>query len=199
MADFAMWATAAEEAFGWPAGAFLDAYTGNRSEANDLALEGSPIAGLVRTLADGKGWQGTCADLLARLAEVAGEKVVRAKTWPKTPRALSGLLRRLAPNLRRAGIALEMWREPSGWRQRLVKIHHQNVDAPDRPNRPDCPGSQVSGSASETASDGVPDGSDGSPDGRPPENHCDRTVRTVRTVGSDSVLTAPPGREVFDL
>jgi hypothetical protein len=122
MADFALWVTAAEGALGWPPGAFLDAYAGNRGEANELALEASPLAGVLRGLATAGGWEGTCTDLLARLAETVGEKAARAPSWPQTPRALGGALRRLAPNLRRVGILVEMWREPGGKRQRMVRI-----------------------------------------------------------------------------
>src|SRR5437763_858039 len=40
MADFALFATAAELALRWPRHSFLIAYSGNREAANDLALEG---------------------------------------------------------------------------------------------------------------------------------------------------------------
>ncbi len=49
MADFALWATAAEEGFGWESRTFMRAYSGNRAEANDLALETDPVAGAVFT------------------------------------------------------------------------------------------------------------------------------------------------------
>jgi len=39
MADFATWAVAAEPALGWPDGAFMRAYAGNRASAHELALE----------------------------------------------------------------------------------------------------------------------------------------------------------------
>src|SRR5262249_4514810 len=39
MADFALWVVAAEPALGWQSGAFLKAYTENRGQANELALE----------------------------------------------------------------------------------------------------------------------------------------------------------------
>src|SRR5262249_8087867 len=44
LADFALWATAAESAFGWPDGTFMAAYEENRKSANDLALECAIIA-----------------------------------------------------------------------------------------------------------------------------------------------------------
>jgi hypothetical protein len=122
MADFALWVTAAEGALGWPKGSFLDAYTGNRGEANELALEASPLAGPLRELATAGGWQGTCAELLDKLAKQAGERSTRSPSWPQTPRALGGALRRLTPNLRRVGILVEMWREPGGRRPRMVRI-----------------------------------------------------------------------------
>jgi hypothetical protein len=139
MADFALWATAAELALGWERGSFLKAYTGNRAEANDLALDASPIAGMLRELAELGGWEGTCGDLLAKLAEEGGDKATRSQSWPKTPRALSGQLRRLAPNLRRAGVNVETRREPGGQRRRIVRVTRQNGDTSDRPYRPDRP------------------------------------------------------------
>jgi hypothetical protein len=138
MADFATWATAAEPALGWERGSFLAAYTGNRAEANDLALDSSVVAPLLRELAEAGRWEGTCSDLLAQLAAEAGDKATRAQSWPKTPRALSGQLRRLAPNLRRAGVAVELYREAGGKRRRMVKVS-SNKDANDRPYRPDRP------------------------------------------------------------
>ena len=44
MADFAVWATAAEDGLRWPTGTFMEAYHGNRESANEVALEASPIA-----------------------------------------------------------------------------------------------------------------------------------------------------------
>jgi hypothetical protein len=121
MADFAQWVTAAESALGWPPLTFMTAYRANRAEANELALEASPLSGLLRDLA-ASGWEGTCKELLAKLAESAGDKVTGSKSWPASPRALGGALRRLAPNLRRAGVLVEQWREPGGKRARMVRI-----------------------------------------------------------------------------
>jgi hypothetical protein len=139
MADFAKWATAAEPALGWEPESFLAAYTGNRAEANDLALDGSPVAPFLRELAEAGGWEGTCGDLLERLGKDVGERGTKAPTWPKTPRALSGQLRRLAPNLRRAGVLVDSWREAGGKRRRMVRINSNKGgnDRPDRPNRPE--------------------------------------------------------------
>jgi hypothetical protein len=104
MADFALWATACETTL-WPSGTFWSAYCGNRDEAVDSVIEADPIADTVRTMMTTRTvWTGTASDLLGALSETAGERVAKAKTWPDSPRALSGRLRRAATFLRRAGI-----------------------------------------------------------------------------------------------
>ena len=39
MADFAKWVVAAENALGWPQGAFLDSYAANRAKSDQAAIE----------------------------------------------------------------------------------------------------------------------------------------------------------------
>ena len=39
-------------------------------------------------------WTGTATDLLGALVEKAGERIAKSKTWPASPRALSGRMRR---------------------------------------------------------------------------------------------------------
>jgi hypothetical protein len=117
MADFAYWAVAAEPALGWPDGAFLRAYSGNRASAHELALEASSVGPPVRVLLGTGDWQGTSTELLGRLASIAGDPVTRRKDWPADPRALSQELARLAPNLRAIGIGVE--RKSTG-KQRLI-------------------------------------------------------------------------------
>jgi len=46
----------------------------------------------------------------------------KRRDWPKTPRALSGALRRLAPALRRTGIALSFPPREPGTGRRLIVI-----------------------------------------------------------------------------
>ena len=105
MADFAHWVSACEPALGWPTGSFLDAYTGSIADANELPLEASAVwPWLRKMLPDGTAWEGTSTELLDKLADLAGDKVTKEKHWPKKPHALSGQLKRLAPNMRRAGL-----------------------------------------------------------------------------------------------
>jgi hypothetical protein len=123
MADFAEWATAAEEALGFEPGAFMDTYDDNRRSANTLALEASPIAAVVFTFLakHSSQWTGTATQLLAALNEFTEENVKRQQSWPKSPKALSSTLRRLAPNLRKIGIDVSFLRE-SGTGRRLIAL-----------------------------------------------------------------------------
>ncbi len=108
MADFALWATAAESAFGWPAGTFVAAYQGNRESANEVALEASVVARPLLDLLEALGgWNGSSGELLKVLEERQGDQARKQSGWPKNPRSLSGHLKRLAPNLREAGWVLE--------------------------------------------------------------------------------------------
>ncbi len=120
MADFALWATACETAL-WPAGTFWSAYCGNRDEAVENVIEADPVAAAVRAVMEERTeWTGTATDLLGALAEAAGERVAKSKTWPASPRALSGRLRRAATFLRKIGIEIDHVKEG---RARTRNIH----------------------------------------------------------------------------
>lgn len=111
MADFALWAVAGEQGLGLEPGAFLDAYFGNRESANETALESSPVGKAVLDLvAECAEWTGTASDLLASLERAADDRTKNSKSWPKSPRSLSGILKRLAPNFRAAGVDVEHFR-----------------------------------------------------------------------------------------
>jgi hypothetical protein len=104
IADFAPWVTACETAF-WPIGTFWAAYCGNRDETVEGVIEADPIAAAVRALMTTRTeWTGTASELLGALAEQAGERVAKAKTWPDSPRALAGRLPRAATFLRKIGV-----------------------------------------------------------------------------------------------
>jgi hypothetical protein len=121
MADFALWAAACETAF-WPAGTFEAAYRSNRDEAVDNVIDSDPIASAVRTMMVARpNWTGTASDLLVVLCRIAGEGVARSRSWPKTPRALAGKLRRALSFLRKIGIEITFSREGHG-RARIIHI-----------------------------------------------------------------------------
>jgi hypothetical protein len=121
LADFALWATAAEASLGWSTGAFMDAYDTNRASANDLALEASSVAQAIRQCCP-DGWLGTATELLNWLNDGTDDAIKRQKQWPSNGAALSGSLRRLTPNLRKAGITIDFTRDTGHGRKRLIKI-----------------------------------------------------------------------------
>jgi putative DNA primase/helicase len=106
MADFAEWATAAELALGWDAGSFMKSYTKNRAEADEVAIESSPIGPLICEIAE-NGFQGTATELLARLNAEASDELKKSKSWPRNEKKLGSHIKRLAPNLREAGYVVE--------------------------------------------------------------------------------------------
>jgi hypothetical protein len=137
MADFALWATACETAL-WPAGTFWLAYCGNRDEAVEGVIDADPIAAAVRAaMATRTVWTGKASDLLGALGEVVGERGVKSKTWPDSPRALSGRLRRAATFLRKIGIEISFGREGRA-RTRTITIttHSASESAGMQPSTP---------------------------------------------------------------
>jgi hypothetical protein len=120
LADFARWASACEEALGMQPGEAIAACRANSAGARDLALEASPLyeplAALVR-----EGFTGTVAELRARLDSMVSEAMRRSVRWPKSPNALGNALRRMATNLRAAGIELQFSRNNQQGR-RLVSV-----------------------------------------------------------------------------
>ena len=121
MADFALWASACETAI-WPAGTFWSAYCGNRDDAVEGVIDADPVAAAVRAvMTERTEWTGTASDLLGALGEAAGERIAKSKTWPDSPRALSGRLRRAATFLRKIGVDIGFEREGRA-RTRTIRI-----------------------------------------------------------------------------
>jgi hypothetical protein len=145
MADFALWATACETAL-WPAGTFWSAYCGNRDEAVEGVNDADPIAAAVRAImATRTEWTGTASELLGALGEMAGDRVAKSKTWPDSPRALAGRLRRAATFLRKIGIEIGFDREGRA-RTRVIHI----TSTPNHP-MPEQPGTRPSAPSASSA------------------------------------------------
>ena len=129
MADFALWETACETAL-WPAGTFWSAYCGNRDEAVDGVIDADPIATAVRALmATRTVWTGNASELLGALGKVVEERTAKSKTWPYSPRALSGRLRRIATFLRKIGIEI-VFKKEGRTRTRIIYITATTSPAP---------------------------------------------------------------------
>ena len=121
MADFAKWIVACEGGLPWKAGTFMRAYDGNRAAALEAILESDAIATAVRSLLTRQPhWEGTAAGLLKQLNAAVAEETRKAKEWPKTPRGMSGALRRAAPGLRKLGYTVELDKRDTDRERRRV-------------------------------------------------------------------------------
>jgi hypothetical protein len=136
MADFCRWAVAAVPAFGWDAETFTAAYDANRDCANDLALESALISEPLRQLAEDGGFEGSLAELLDRLEGLVDDEITRRKGWPTSGRALAGHLRRMAPNLRAAGIEISLDRKDPVTRRRVIEVQKTARQHPSGPSDP---------------------------------------------------------------
>jgi hypothetical protein len=137
MADFALWATACEAAL-WGEGTFWAAYCENRDEAVEDVIEADPIAAAVRTLMTTVTvWKGTASALLDALGEIPNNRGARPKTWPDSPRAMSGHLRRVVTFLRKVGIEVEFDSREGRERNRVIRITATNfAERPDYAGAP---------------------------------------------------------------
>ena len=75
MADFARWVEAGAPAFGWKPGRFLAAYSLNRKEADQIALDMLPVGPAVQVFMEKRPeWEGEPSALLA--GQLANDAVV---------------------------------------------------------------------------------------------------------------------------
>ena len=114
MADFATLGEAMLPAMNRQPGAFVDAMIRNQERQNAIILEAHPEAiellKWTQNRIDAR-YEGTASDLLTSLTGFADVGTTRSKSWPKTAKALSVSLRRLAPNLKQAGLAITFTRD----------------------------------------------------------------------------------------
>ena len=106
MADFAIWATAAEPALGLQPGEFMDAYAANRYEAIRLNLEQDSVAETIKSLLVLGPIKGNYKEILEKLKKHIRRDVFDTLPcdFPKAARGMSNKLKRLRPALRAEGI-----------------------------------------------------------------------------------------------
>jgi hypothetical protein len=120
MADFATWVVACEPVLGWELGTFLSTYERNRGEANYVSLDASPIGALIQQIARSeREWIGTPTALWQKLTEMADQKAQKQAGWPQNGKAVSGQLKRIAPNLRAQGVMVNRLRNA---KERQIQI-----------------------------------------------------------------------------
>ncbi len=110
MADFAVFGEAVCRGLGYEADKFLEAYRSNRKAANESALDDSCVATAIRELVAKSSWSGTSSELKDALELIVSKKIADSDRWPKSPRGISGAIRRLSPALRAVGINITFGR-----------------------------------------------------------------------------------------
>ncbi|HEV2636289.1 MAG TPA: hypothetical protein VGX23_14140 [Actinocrinis sp.] len=119
LADFALILAALDQAAEWDT---LADFFAIAAELTETVIETDPFAEAVRKHAQtNTTWTGTAAALLELLTPA--ENV--PKTFPRTPRAVSGHLRRVAPALRKSGTEVEFQRENTS---RTIRLTHTMRD-----------------------------------------------------------------------
>lgn len=126
MIDFETWVNSCEPALGLKDGEFQAALLENQNLINDVALEATSLPRLITTLLEQNHnrIEGTATVILGLLDEIADERDLRAKDYPKTNAILGKRLKRIKPNLRQVGIHIDEMR--SGKKgERVYKIYKQ--------------------------------------------------------------------------
>ena len=124
MADFAIWAQAAEEGLGFKSGSFMRAYQSNLDEALETAIDLEPFVNTIHEfIQDRDQWTGTKKDLLEDLSKYyfSGYSGMTS-SLPKTPRGLAEKLKRTAPLFRTLGIVFKEEKREPGTGARLFSI-----------------------------------------------------------------------------
>jgi len=112
MADFAKWLVAAENALGWPQGAFLDSYAANRAKSDQAAIEANPVALAILSLMEGRHhWSGTATELKQTLRDRFPSLTENSQSFPRSEARFGAALRRVQPVLRRQGLTIAFSRE----------------------------------------------------------------------------------------
>jgi hypothetical protein len=106
MADYQILGEAVARTLGHAEGVFSMAYSESAGEGIDRSLETYGVSSAIQVFVAGrrKPWEGNVMTLLSELSQQDG---LDRSNWPKSPRGLSGQLKRIAPGLRQRGITIE--------------------------------------------------------------------------------------------
>lgn len=106
LADYQLLGEAVAHALGHPKGHFTKVFGQAVGEGVERSLETYGAAHALQVFVNGltTPWEGT---VMALLGELNSMHCMDRSNWPKSPRGLSGQLKRLAPGLRRRGIIIE--------------------------------------------------------------------------------------------
>lgn len=138
MADFARVLAAVDQVQGWQT---LPAYLATSANVATDALEGDAFGSAIVALVEAAGtWRGTAGALLEQLPAPEG----LVKSWPKDATRAGGRVRRLAPLLRAAGVAVDDT-------QRSEDRHRHRLFVLSRIDAQEVPASAISDATTATA------------------------------------------------
>ncbi len=113
MADFAQLGEAMGAALGASPGEWLAKYHEHRKNAVRRTIDSSAIAvHCLKFIELGRSHQGTVKDLLEKLNGIRSNAIEEKEYWPRTPRGLGDVLRRIAPGMRLLGVQLSVENKP---------------------------------------------------------------------------------------
>jgi hypothetical protein len=152
MADFTVWAFAAESAHS-DERLFVNAYLGNRANLNQVAIDTSIIGPPILQLLNGQErWSGLLSDLLEELNSKVSESIRKSKTWPSIPGMLKAELNRLSPNLRAIGVEVRLGKRTN----KGSPFELERVGKSSSPSTPSAQPKKTNGFASDDAGvDGI--------------------------------------------
>jgi Domain of unknown function (DUF3854) len=105
MADFALFAIAAEKSLGLEPGEFRTTFDQSCEQSRQVVIESSPVGeAIVRLMRDRLNWRGTASELLNELEKHTDEATYRSRYFPKAANILKRQLNRLAPDLKALSI-----------------------------------------------------------------------------------------------
>jgi hypothetical protein len=100
MGDFERWAIAAETAFGFEPGTFVQAYENNVEEVRSAGIEANPVAtALLDLMKHQETWEGTPTELLTQLGALVSDETRKLRAFPKIPNHLTPAIKRAATDL----------------------------------------------------------------------------------------------------
>ena len=127
MADVTYWVTACERDLGLE-GQFNAAHEKNQQSAVEAGVESSPIGSAIMALMSGhERWSGNPNELMACLADIAGDYQSRSRAWPQSAKGLSNTIKRLEPNLRKMGVLVSRSRGKSGRLYTIERLSTANL------------------------------------------------------------------------
>ena len=109
MADFAKLGEAMSSALGYPPRHWLAMYSDHRKNAVRRTIDSSPVAvECLKFVEQGGIHRGTVKDLLEKLDGIRSTALEHKENWPRSPRGLAEILRRVAPSMRLLGVHLSV-------------------------------------------------------------------------------------------